>query len=349
MRASAWLLIDRLVPRADEGRARLAEAVASAFARGDGAVRRDRRGRRARASSARASRATAAGARFPLPEPALFSFNSPLGACEACQGFGRTPELDRERVVPDRDALARRAGASRRSRRRSGQRVLRKLLRRPARWRASRRDRPFGELDAGATATGCSAATARHWYGVEGFFECLERKRYKVQARVMIARYRRFETCAALRGHAAARRGARRARGRPLAAGASARLTLGELRRVARRAARSAPAQRERAGAPARGAARARRHHARGGARLPHARAPDAHALGRRGAAHPARDRRSAARSPRRSTCSTSPRSACTRATSSQLRGGAARGSATRATRSSWSSTRRRSSRRRIT
>ena len=38
----------------------------------------------------------------PTPEPILFSFNSPFGACPRCQGFGNTIDFDMDRVIPDR-------------------------------------------------------------------------------------------------------------------------------------------------------------------------------------------------------------------------------------------------------
>ncbi len=195
-RGDAWLLIDRLVPRAGEGRARLAEAVGNAFARGErqcGVIAEG--GERAVFHEGFAC--DGCGRAFPLPEPALFSFNSPLGACEACQGFGRTPELDRERVVPDPkrsiDALALAPFASP-----GGQRMLRKLQK-ACEATGVPTDSPFEELTP-AQQEWVFRGDGRHWRGVEGFFERLERKRYKVQARVMIARYRRYQTCAACEG-----------------------------------------------------------------------------------------------------------------------------------------------------
>jgi excinuclease ABC subunit A len=223
-RQDVWLLIDRLVPRAEDGQARLADAVASAFARGEG-----RCGVVAetgeRAIFREGFACDGCGRAFPLPEPALFSFNSPLGACEACQGFGRTPELDRDRVVPDGarsiDDLALAPFATP-----SGQRALRKLQKACAAAGVPT-DRPFGELSE-RQKDWVFRGDGRHWRGVQGFFERLERKRYKVQARVMIARYRRFVTCAGCGG----------ARLRPEALGvrvggrsidAVCRSTLGEL------------------------------------------------------------------------------------------------------------------------
>jgi len=106
LRGSALLLIDRLaVPTEAEreaGRARLAEAIAAAFARSDGEVvlvRADRGRPAPRVSFREGFRCDGCGRRFAKPAPGLFSFNSPLGACPTCQGFGRVAGIDLARVA----------------------------------------------------------------------------------------------------------------------------------------------------------------------------------------------------------------------------------------------------------
>jgi excinuclease ABC subunit A len=195
-RKTDWLLIDRLAPRGDQSRARLCDAVNSAFQRGRGRCGVFAEGGE-RVVYHEGFACDGCGRAFPLPEPALFSFNSPLGACPLCQGFGRNPELDRERVVPDPsrsiDGLAIAPFATPR-----GLRVLRKLQKACA-LAGVPTDRPFAELSQ-RQREWVFRGDGRHWRGVQGFFERLERKRYKVQARVMIARYRRFATCAGCGG-----------------------------------------------------------------------------------------------------------------------------------------------------
>ncbi len=96
---SALSLIDRIAVREDE-RTRLAEAVADGLARGDGRVIvRPVDGESVGFN--RGSVCDQCGTRYPEPEPALFSWNSALGACPTCEGFGRVPALDIERLVPD--------------------------------------------------------------------------------------------------------------------------------------------------------------------------------------------------------------------------------------------------------
>jgi excinuclease ABC subunit A len=197
LRRSALLLLDRFAPGRDgEGRARVAEAVAAAFARGDGrcvVVPVDGE----RASFRAGFACDGCGRAFAAPVPALFSFNSPLGACETCQGFGRVAALDRERVIPD-PGLTLAGGAVAPFATPSGRRAQRKLL---AACEAAGvpSDVPVDELDA-AQRDWLFVGAGRSWRGIEGFFARLERKRYKVQARVLIARYRRFDPCTACGG-----------------------------------------------------------------------------------------------------------------------------------------------------
>jgi len=185
----AELVMDR-VAVAPHARARIAEAVAAAFAR-EGEVRS-----LTPAGERRIFREGFAcdecGRRHPTPEPALFSFNSPLGACEACHGFGRTQALDLERVVPDA-ARSLAAGAIAPFQTPSGRECQRDLLRaaRSARLPTSVPWRELSDAQRAFVVEGDGG----DWYGVRGYFDYLESRRYKVQARVTIARYRRFDPC----------------------------------------------------------------------------------------------------------------------------------------------------------
>jgi excinuclease ABC subunit A len=189
----ALLLVDRMAVREGDPPARLAEAVATAFARGEGRlVAIGEGGLRVRYREGfachRCDRA------FPFPEPALFSWNSALGACPACQGFGRVAGLDLDRVVPDPGkTLAQ--GAIAPFQTPLGKSMQRDLV------RAAKRlgiplDVPFASLPEPARAL-VVEGDGDEWYGVRGWFEWLESKRYKVQHRVAIARHRRFDPCAA--------------------------------------------------------------------------------------------------------------------------------------------------------
>jgi len=228
LRGDALVLLDRLALRPEE-RGRLVEAVASGFARGEGelvVVFED--GERARYREGFAC--DGCGRRFPAPEPALFSFNSPLGACPRCQGFGRVQALDLARVIPD-PSLSLAGGAIAPFQTRMGRALQKDLLAACKRLRIPT-SRPWRELDPARQelVLGGDEERGGDWYGVRGFFEWLESKRYKVQARVLIARYRRFDPCPDC-GGARLRPEAREVfvDGRDL--GAASRLTIAELHR----------------------------------------------------------------------------------------------------------------------
>ncbi|MDJ0853084.1 MAG: excinuclease ABC subunit UvrA [Myxococcota bacterium] len=195
LRRKGLLLVDRLALRDEGSRARLAEAVAAAFARGEGrCVLVCEDGERVVYTEGFAC--DGCGQTFAAPEPALFSFNSALGACEACEGFGRVATLDRERVVPDpRLSLAEGAIAPFQTPR--GRRWQARLLHACAESGVDT-ERPFEALSAADRDWVFSGD--RSWRGVAGYFSRLERKRYRVGARVLIARYRGYVPCESCHG-----------------------------------------------------------------------------------------------------------------------------------------------------
>jgi len=195
-RRGARLVMDRLAVAGDgERTARLGEAVSRAYRYGDGTccvVARDGE----TASFRERFACDGCGRAFPAPVPALFSFNSPLGACEACEGFGRVPGLDRERVIPDpRRSLAEGAVApfTTPSGRRAQERMLAACERTGVPVDVPVEDLAPEQRD--WLFTGDAGGSGRGWRGIHAFFARLERKRYKVQARVLIARYRRYDPC----------------------------------------------------------------------------------------------------------------------------------------------------------
>ncbi|MGH0031390.1 MAG: excinuclease ABC subunit UvrA [Myxococcota bacterium] len=192
LRPDGLVLVDRLALRGDAAEGgRLREALANAFRLGGGrCVVVGEGGRRAAYQDGFAC--DGCGRRFATPRPALFSYNSSAGACPTCEGFGRVPGLDPDRVVPDpTKPLA--AGAVAPFATPGGRRHQVRLL------AACRRagvpvDVPFEELS-DADRRLVFEGDGEGWRGVAGFFRRLERKRYKVQNRVLIARYRRFDPC----------------------------------------------------------------------------------------------------------------------------------------------------------
>ena len=135
------------------------------------------------------------------PVPNLFSFNSPIGACATCRGFGRTIGIDYNLVVPDETkSLA--AGAIKPWQTESYRECQDDLMQ-----FARRRDVPTDVPWRGLTTDqrrwvidGEGRWEDRKWYGVKRFFDWLETKSYKMHVRVLLSRYRTYVPCQACRG-----------------------------------------------------------------------------------------------------------------------------------------------------
>lgn len=144
---------------------------------------------------------------YPEPSTALFSFNNPVGACARCRGFGRVIEIDLDLVLPDRSkTLEERAvkpwqsgtGAE-------SQRDLVKMAKR----RGVPLDVPFNKLSSehqrwvveGDPGYGTGENKwPQAWYGIRGYFRWLEGNAYKMHYRVLLSRYRSYQTCPECRG-----------------------------------------------------------------------------------------------------------------------------------------------------
>ena len=130
------------------------------------------------------------------PEPRLFSFNNPFGACPRCQGFGNTIDFDPKLIIPD-ESKSLEDGAI-------------------APWTSTKYRVHHGELKRFAQANGISMKTP--WYdltpaqqelvqngsgtytGVRGFFRFLDTKKYKLHVRVFLSKYRGYAPCPDCRG-----------------------------------------------------------------------------------------------------------------------------------------------------
>jgi len=136
------------------------------------------------------------GREFPEPEPQLFSFNSAVGACPTCEGFGRISDIDPDKVVPDpRKSIDQGAITCFQT---PAYKHLHRECRRACHARSIRTDVPYCDLSEGSRRVVWDGGG--DWMGIRGFFDWLETKRYKVHVRVMIARYRGYYTCPACGG-----------------------------------------------------------------------------------------------------------------------------------------------------
>src|SRR5437660_6731448 len=138
---------------------------------------------------------------YRTPVPSQFSFNSPLGACESCRGFGRTIGIDYGLVIPD-DTRSLRGGAVKPWQTKSYE-ECQEDLERFAKLRGVALDTPWRELPAEArrwVIEGEGPWTKKVWYGVQRFFAWLETRAYKMHVRVLLSRYRAYTPCSACDG-----------------------------------------------------------------------------------------------------------------------------------------------------
>ncbi len=141
------------------------------------------------------------------PTPAAFSFNSPLGACETCRGFGRVIGVDFGLVIPD-EAKTLREGAVRPWQTASFKECQDDLVKYAKKRRISL-DIPWKELsekekswvlEGESDWVSWRKSWPGTWYGVRRFFKWLETKAYKMHIRVLLSKYRAYTECTACGG-----------------------------------------------------------------------------------------------------------------------------------------------------
>jgi excinuclease ABC subunit A len=137
--------------------------------------------------------------RYSDPIPSAFSFNSAVGACETCRGFGRVIGVDYGLVFPN-DKLTLRAGAIKPMQTPAWQECQDDLMRH-AEAAGIPRDTPWYKLPPEQQrwviegSPNWNGKWNQHWYGVKRFFEYLETKSYKMHIRVLLSKYRSYTPC----------------------------------------------------------------------------------------------------------------------------------------------------------
>src|SRR5687767_14643686 len=131
------------------------------------------------------------GITYEQPQPRLFSFNNPFGACPTCHGFGNIIELDMDLVVPDPSKSINQGAIEPWSKPHYRSQLAE--LKRSARKSGLRLDLPWADLSEDERAFVIEGND--DFDGVRGFFRWLERKKYKVHVRVFLSRYRGYLTC----------------------------------------------------------------------------------------------------------------------------------------------------------
>jgi excinuclease ABC subunit A len=202
-RATLQVIVDRLKVEGDL-RTRLTDSIETAYAEGGGAAfaievlppegGSHQGGTRGPAVHRFSERFECRACNIPyeLPQPRLFSFNNPFGACPVCHGFGNIIELDMDLVVPDRSKSIQQNAIEPWSK--PHYRAQLADLKRASKARAVRLDVPWSQLteeEKQFVVEGDGAG----YDGVKGFFRWLERKKYKVHVRVFLSRYRGYLTC----------------------------------------------------------------------------------------------------------------------------------------------------------
>jgi excinuclease ABC subunit A len=194
-----FVLIDRLAI-ATESRARIVDAIETGY-RESGEVQfhtvpREETETATKYRFSAAFECTTCHRAYREPEPRLFSFNNPYGACPRCQGFGNTIDFDPNLIIPDKSKTLDEGAI--------------------APWTTTKYRPHHGEMKRAAKAAGIP--TDVPWYdltpaqqafiedgsgtfpGIRGFFAALERKKYKLHVRVFLSKYRGYALCPDCRG-----------------------------------------------------------------------------------------------------------------------------------------------------
>jgi excinuclease ABC subunit A len=194
-----FVLIDRL-SLSPEIRSRIVDAIETGY-RESGEIRfltvpREDEGQPHELRFSAAFECTTCHRAYREPEPRLFSFNNPYGACPRCQGFGNTIDFDPNLIIPDRSrTLAEGAIAP---------------------WNTTKYRAHHGEMLRAAKAANIPTNVpyfdlapeqqtfmeegSSSFPGIRGFFQALERKKYKLHVRVFLSKYRGYATCPDCRG-----------------------------------------------------------------------------------------------------------------------------------------------------
>ncbi len=196
-REKRWEVVQDRISIARENRPRLVEDLEAALKFGQGrvAVRAEKPGAGGRGDGVRRFSSDLHCADCDIhyrdPVPNAFSFNSPLGACPECRGFGRTIGIDFGLVIPD-ETLTLREGAVKPWQTPSFRDVQEELMSHARRagvpadtpWRALSRAHKDWVIEGEGK-----------WYGIRKFFEYLESKSYKMHIRVLLSKYRAYREC----------------------------------------------------------------------------------------------------------------------------------------------------------
>ncbi len=189
------VVVDRVVLGGDDERQRVTDSIETAYREGGGSawvlqLGRDGEADRTHLFSERFE-CRICGLTYEDPQPRLFSFNNPFGACPTCHGFGNIVELDMSLVVPDESKSITQGAIDPWTK--PHYRMQLAELKRAAKKVKLRLDVPWLELTADEKRFVIEGND--DFDGVRGFFAWLDKKKYKVHVRVFLSRYRGYQTC----------------------------------------------------------------------------------------------------------------------------------------------------------
>ena len=192
-----YVLVDRLAVN-PESRSRLVDSIEICYREGQGEAILEFIGDGSGTAAERLSfnerfECKNDGTLYQEPEPRLFSFNNPYGACPRCQGFGNTIDFDLNLVVPDPAKSIEEGAIEPWTKPRF--RGLFQDLKSWARECGIATDVPWRQLSAEQKRLVLEGDPPNDYEGVKGFFHWLERKKYKLHVRVFLSRYRGYATC----------------------------------------------------------------------------------------------------------------------------------------------------------
>src|SRR5579859_7195805 len=201
-----YVLVDRLVVSA-ESRSRVVDAIETAYREAGEVIFETPAGDEPSADANKSARATHSkpsqmrfaqrfeckhcNLRYEEPEPRLFSFNNPYGACPRCQGFGNTIDFDLDLVIPDKMKTL--AEGAIEPWTKPKYRPLQADLKRYAKQAGIPLDMAW--IDLAEEHRNLVLNGEGKFLGVRGFFNHLERKKYKLHVRVFLSRYRGYSLC----------------------------------------------------------------------------------------------------------------------------------------------------------
>lgn len=132
------------------------------------------------------------------PEPALFRANSPVGACPACEGFGRVIDRDMDRIIPDPGKSLKEGAIA--PYQMPSYTELQESIEKHGPALGLRLDVPWRELTEIERNLVIKGRKSKGLYGIDDFFAYLEKKSYKMHIRVFLARWRTYRPCESCNG-----------------------------------------------------------------------------------------------------------------------------------------------------